>query len=214
MQFSTAVTTCPRENVSYLTKTMKSLHAAGFLPHIHDDSGKEGSYPAFQNALRVAVESDPDSDAVIVFQDDLLASGGLCEWLGNNLWPEPVENIGCVSLYTAGVFESDYPGWHRFNKTKGNSFWGGLGLMFPMESAKAFLADPIPGSLTRTDYWVSEWCRIRAKSFWLHTPSFIRHTGDKSAISDVWDKMTPEMNPQMPVIRNCRTWCQDVSELS
>lgn len=218
MKISSIVTTCRRNGVSYLEDTLRSLRAAGFEPQVMLDHELKGCYRNFKDALWFASQGDPD--AVVVFQDDIEVSLGLREWLESNLWPEPPEDIGVVSLYTSGVHDQPVDGWHELDlvvQEEGHLPWGkaygALANLFPIESARKLLRDnPRPELLNGNERIVAEWCANQGLSFWMHSPSMTKHTGEVSTFVDRYPTNVPLL-PCITDARQCKRFCKDVAEL-
>ena len=206
MEISCAVTTAPR-NVSYLEATIQSILDAGFpYPIVAEDDNRRGAWATWQYAIKMALVED--SDAIMIFQDDIQCARGLADWLH---WPvSQIEMIGACALYHPVIPpeygpSSEREGWNRVHFPEGPGWAimadGACALLMPRGSAEE-LADFQWDSKTRIDHAVGTYCRMRGRSFWRHNPSLIEHVGDVSAI-----------NPKRQTIRRASLFVDDVAKL-
>lgn len=204
MEWAVGVTTCPREQET-LEASLKSIIAAGFdvdSQFIHDDTSKEhGPYRSFRRLLRKMLTLNERADVFAIFQDDIAVTTGLREHLENDQQFRELLDAGdLISLYTAGPHHQESGGWHVLSE--GETMYGALAFVLPRSFAAAFDADPPnPGALTCTCQWLQRFFEQTNKRLWMHSPSFVRHTGTKSAVDPVW-----EMAPWNAPFRNCRWW--------
>lgn len=203
MHIVSAITTCPRQGVSYLESTLQSLHDAGFEPEIVRDENMSGSWWALREALQRLLERE--ADAFVVFQDDLQIAKGCREWLETQLWPMPEENVGVVSLYCATPCH-ERPGWFTTDDLGVYRTWGALALCFPRHSAKRIVAHKERALLNGSDTTVAGLLRNWGMKWFLHSPSLVEHTGAISAVAPLEVGLTPQ--------RVSGNWCRDVRELT
>ncbi len=204
---ATGMTTCPRQGFCYALDTLDSLAYAGFPdPTIFEDPGRElGAYGNARKALAAMMESDPDADGYLIFQDDFVAARGLSDYLEKTLWPGDVARIGVMSLFTPSPRARDGAGWQVCDLHENHGVTGGLALILPAHAAWRLLNDPPrAGSKQGWDISVREMCVREELQWWYHHPSLVRHTGDVSSIA-VWPMNWPA--------RQCKTFCEDASEL-
>ena len=209
MKIASAVTTSPRPNgVSYLQETLNSLHVAGFDPDVLNDPDFGGAWPALRKALAWLLETTK-ADGLAVFQDDVLAAKGLCGWLESNGWPIPVEQIGVMSLYTAGANTlTGGFGWYSSGDLPVFSPWGACGLLFPRHSAEKLVANPpCKAMLQGSDSHTYTHCRLNGLKFLMHTPSLLQHVGAVGSIG-IGD------NRGLTEERKARLFCEDVLQLA
>lgn len=202
-RWGVAVTTAPRRQPT-LEHCLDALVRAGWAePHLFLDgtcripsryehcptSWREhpvGALPAWYMALMELIHRQPDADAYMLLQDDVVVYDreSLREYLEQVLWPGNKPAI--VSLFlTAPMSE---PGWGR---SQGNWHWGAQGFIFPPGIARALLCDsemsraclaasaqihvPIPSALF-------DWVHRRGIDVWYANPSLSQHIGNTSTI--------------------------------
>jgi hypothetical protein len=145
-----------------------------------------GAWPAWYLALAELILQQPDADAYLLLQDDVVVHdrGPLRGYLEQVLWPG--DRPGLVSLFYAGPDTT--PGWHRDD---GSWHWGAQGFVFPPGLTRSLLADagvlqawltssaalhiPVPSVL-------HDWARRNGIDSWYATPSVAQHIGNASAI--------------------------------
>jgi hypothetical protein len=174
---TSAVTTSPRpDGVSYLEPTLESLSYAGFDPLVIHDDDFRGSWPMLREALARLLERP--GDALVVFQDDIVAAKWLFGWLEDTLWPGDIDLVGVCSLYTAGSNCREESGWYTSDELPVFKPWGACGLAFPRRSAEMLVANPpCKALLTGSDSHTATFCRMNGLKFWMHSPSLIQHVG-------------------------------------
>ncbi len=203
--WSVGVTTAPRQKPT-LERMLDSLKRAGWInPRLFVEPDTElpsnavglpvsqrdselGAFPNWYLGLCELVMRDPRVDAYFLCQDDVVFCHGLRGYLERALWP--AERTGIVSAYCASHvsagkplgFQADDRGWDT---------WGALALVFPNESARAFLTHPSvlqhrvegPGDgLRNIDSVVGAWCQAVEMPYYIHVPSFAQHIGETSVI--------------------------------
>ena len=204
MHIVSAVTTSPRPGVSYLESTLESLHEAGFEPYVLNDTDFGGAWPALRRALAKLLETG--SDALAVFQDDVIAAKGLCGWLETNGWPMPVEQIGVMSLYCAGANSMGF-GWYTADDLPVFKPWGACGFLFPRHAAEKLVANPpCKAMLQGADSHTATFCRMNGLRFLLHSPSLVQHIGAIGSLG-IGD------NRGLTDDRRSSLFCRDVSDL-
>lgn len=189
MKTAATVTTTKRgcTNTTYVYDTLMSLDEAGFHEvRVFDDRLKLGCNRTYRTALQDLLLVS-DAEALIVFQDDLLAAKGLKAYLDGMEWPAPVEQMGVMSLYCAGPHAKPERGLWRFPLSADDpeswaKVYGALAFVWPRASAKKFLADP-PAILGRSlcDQLIGAWCAKNDLQMWVHSPSLIQHIGKISS---------------------------------
>ena len=146
-----------------------------------------GAFPNYYLALAELVMRDPEADAYMLAEDDVLFSDreDLRAYLEDVLWPS--DSVGAVSLYCSSVYTRPDPGWHRFD---GEWVWGALAFIFSPESARRFLSDPLifahrtskDEGLADTDALIGVWSHQRDLPLFFPTPSLVQHIGDTSSL--------------------------------
>lgn len=228
IEIAVAVTTAPRP-VPTITDTIASLGRAGFddivvvaepgspKPKAMDSARIEwfqqrhqrGPWPNWLDALGMLLERSPDADAYLIFQDDIEAAHGLRGWLERELWPGYLgaKEIGVVSLYTVAEHDRAKDGWFRLLRSQlPQKALGALGSILPAHAARTLLANPPnPNWSTGIDYCLGNLCSREGLSYWLHSPSLLRHTGATSSIGG-HDQGNDEG-------RQCKRWAKDVNEI-
>lgn len=192
MAFAVGITAVSGERAELLAQTKADIAAAGFDRHFiswDDFDRRIGPYGNFRRCLSALADSD--AEWFIVFQDDIRIAANLRPWLESQELPGDV-----ISLYTASVY--DQKGWFRLNPCEGKRAYGALALMLRRETALEFLAKP-PNTecLTRTCFWLAEWCKRTGRDYWLHGPSMVMHAGEASLV-----------NPELDLAEACRPFRQ------
>jgi hypothetical protein len=198
------VTTVPVRRDDLLPRTLASLAGAGFdrprlfvdgPPGSHDNLGLDVTYRnppvrAFGNfylgLLELAIR-EPRADRYAIFQDDLVICANARQYL------EACENPprGYWNLYT-------FP--HNLRRCNGHEGWshsdqmgkGAVALTFSREAAKTLLCqwhmvvkpeDPKRGHKNLDGCIITAMKAVGFKEY-IHNPSLVQHTGDKSSIGN------------------------------
>ena len=206
-QWAIGMTTASRTEPTR-ARTMRSLDAAGWQsqgvhvfaePDVLLMQGEEysgaltrrgktaGAFANWYLALQELVLTQPDADAYVIFQDDVICCRDLRGYLEKSLWPEAV--TGLVSLY-CGMLQSGIgsePGFQKIDP--GNMLYGALAVAFPPGAARAILLHP--GFLRHResrngthgiDLALAEWMNSSGLPGFVHTPSLVDHIGQISSI--------------------------------
>jgi hypothetical protein len=146
-----------------------------------------GAWPNYYLALAELVLRDPEADAYMLAEDDVLFADreDLRAYLEDVLWPS--DPVGAVSLYCSSSYTQSDPGWHRFD---GEWVWGALAFIFSPPSARRFLSDPLifahrtskNEGLQDTDVLIGVWSHQRDLPVFFPTPSLVQHIGETSTI--------------------------------
>lgn len=201
MKWAVAVTAAPREGASYLKDTIDSIRAAGWTEgdvygepgtpllcpwpvHVHGGPKTLGPWGQFQRALRASLATF--CDAVAIFQDDCRVARGCRAWLEDELSGWRIGDTGVVSLYTPEETVGDFrpePGWFAVPRKRMPYAYGAVAVVI-MRSVAEQMIDTLPRPLerTKTDYYLSMWCKQNGLRFVYHHPSLVRHVGRTSAI--------------------------------
>lgn len=214
---STAVTTAPRPSADYLPETLRQLASAGFpRPLIVAEPGSPvsdaivnperlGPCGNFRRALSELLRTD--SEWLAVFQDDIEVSRGLFPWVLNDI--PRFNKCGVVSLYTPQPQASDEHGWKCVDGISPKTPVGALAILMRHKIARMYIAKPEPSGINRpTTVSLAEFCQVSGLDWYVHNPSFVRHTGEVSAID-----MRRNLPPIITLQRQCKDFCEDVSVL-
>jgi len=146
-----------------------------------------GAWPNYYLALAELLMRNPEADAYMLAEDDVIFSDreDLRAYLQDVLWPS--DSIGAVSLYCSSQYTRPEPGWHRFD---GRWVWGALAFIFSPESARRFLGDPLVlahhstenEGLKDTDALIGVWSLERNLPLYFPTPSLVQHIGETSTL--------------------------------
>jgi hypothetical protein len=202
-RWAVGVTTAPRRRPT-LESCLDALVRAGWdAPHLFLDGSAPlptrynhlpvtwrevsiGAWPAWYLGLAELVLQQPDADAYVMLQDDVILYDhqSLRAYLEDVLWPG--DQTGLVSLFYTGLDPT--PGWHSL---PGEWHWGAQGFVFPPAIARALLCDadvsrtwlaaspahhiPIPEVL-------SAWVQRLGIAVWYANPSLAQHIGNTSTI--------------------------------
>lgn len=205
--WAVGVTTAPRRTPT-LARCIESARAAGFRPRIFAEpespipsqarglpvswrQSRAGPWPNYLLGLVELLARDPEADAYLMLQDDVViypGEGGLTlrAWLEEALWPDAA--VGAVSLYTSRRYAAAAVGWHRVLRWT----WGACALLWPRARLVEFLGSSLgrqlpPGLTPQTwrniEHPIAAWQQSRRRSIWAPTPSLAQHVG---ATSTIW----------------------------
>lgn len=206
-EWCVGVTTAPRRETT-LAQTLSSLREAGWdRPHLFAEPGVEvprefeclpmtvrpavrGAFSNWYLALSEMYFSQPNADAYLLSQDDVLFSKELRPYLERRLWPAP--EVGVVSVYCPSHYAvGRLPGFYI--EDHGWSTCGALAYLFSNPSVRRFLGHSLPvdhrhhgpaqGS-RNIDSLVGGWCREVGLPYYVHAPSLAEHIGMASTL---WD---------------------------
>lgn len=206
-KWAVGVTTAPRR-VPTVDDCLDSLIAAGFRhPRLFMDSivpvstefaelevtrrePQIGAWPSYYLALVELMMREPDADAFMLVQDDVLFFDhpGLREYLEQAMWP--IDTPAIVSLFCPSRYTQSVDGWHRFPEDKAWVF-GAETFVFSREAARQFVADEIVGlhrsrpgkdGLVHIDDVIGEWAQRKQVALYYPTPSLVQHIGHVSTL--------------------------------
>ncbi len=185
MNVATTVLTAPRP-VSTLKRTVDSLSAAGFACGRWEDRNRSGHFREYMDALRHAVNREPQADAYFIVEDDVVFCRGLRRYLRRTLWPGPVEKIGLCSPYCPKAYRQPKRGWSDAQSRRGFYLAGSQAWIFSPAAARAVLAEVAPlKSIHNADWEIGKWAGATGRQVWYHTPSLAQHVGlGNSALGD------------------------------
>jgi len=202
-RWAVGVTTSPRRD-STLEQTLDSMYRAGFdsvrlfmdgtvrLPQRHQTipltwrEDSVGAWPAWYMSLAELVLHQPDADAYLLVQDDVLLADreSLKAYLEQVLWPG--NELGIVSLFSPEY--RMHPGWHSGPPSP---WFSAQALLLPNSIARLLLCDadvsrrcleaagghhiPIPTVL-------ADWASRRSIPIHQPSPSLVQHIGNTSTL--------------------------------
>ncbi|WP_435018737.1 hypothetical protein TA3x_000722 [Tundrisphaera sp. TA3] len=202
-RWAVGVTTAPRAAPT-LAEGLASLAAAGWdRPRLFVDGDVAipepfsalprtvreplvGAWPSYYLAVAELLMREPEADAYLLVQDDVLFAEGLDVrgYLERVLWPRGCSGI--ASLFCSRAYSQPRPGWARF---RGAWVRGAQAFAFSPESARAFVADlgvvehrRRGSGLTHIDACIGEWAVRRRMSIYFPTPSLVQHIGEVSTL--------------------------------
>jgi len=202
--WAVGVTTAPRAKPT-LDTCLDSLSRSGWeVPRLFVDSGvtiadrfsdlpvtfhetKLGPWPNYYLALVELLMREPEADAFMLVQDDVVFDDrhDLRTYLEAILWP--ADPIAAVSLYCSKAYTRPVAGWHQ---VESRWIWGALAFVFPRESAKRFVTDPLvfdhrrnpTEGLVNIDILIGRWADEHQLPIYFPSPSLVQHIGNESSI--------------------------------
>lgn len=200
-RWSVGITTAPRK-MPTLKRMLDSLANAGWtsarlfaepgsrVPDGLDELSvtcRESTFGAWSNwflGLSELYQREPQADAYLMLQDDVVFCRSLRSYLETVLWP--AETIGVVSLYNPTRCDSE----QTFKCSRPGGLPGALALCFPNFSVRLLLGDPDViahrrGARNGTkliDLVVGEWAERHGLASYLHFPSLTQHIGKTTTI--------------------------------
>lgn len=202
--WAVGVMTAPRTKPT-LHACLDSLFRAGWeMPRLFVDSAvtvperfsdlpvtfretKLGPFPNYYLALVELIMREPDADAFMLVEDDVIFDDrhNLRRYLEEILWP--AHPIGAVSLYCSKAYTRPLAGWYEFD---GLWVWGALAFVFSRESAERFATDPAifehrrnqTEGLINVDIQIGHWAHEQRLPIYFPTPSLVQHVGDSSSV--------------------------------
>lgn len=211
-RWAVGMTTAPRA-ARTLHRTLRSLRKAGWTEHVHlfAETGTRtwaarliggplvairrkgpalGAWSNFFLGLQELYLRQPDADAYLMVQDDVIFCRDLRAYLEDKLWPKG-GRTGVVSLHTPRHFAPE-KNTGFFHSELGWKAWGAQALIFSNDSVRAFLSDSkviehrqkgILDGTKNVDSVIGDWCSRTKHHFWMHAPSLAEHVG---ATSTLW----------------------------
>jgi hypothetical protein len=203
-RWAVGVTTAPRP-VPTLERCLASLAEAGWdRPRLFSDGEVEipsrfvslprtdripqlGAWPSYYLALAELLMREPEADAFLMVQDDVLfADFDVRAYLEGVLWPGKAP--WTVSLFCPRPYTRPEAGWHPFED---HWIWGAQAFVFSREAAQCFLADlqvvrhrwnRVRNPLADIDWCVGQWASTRKRPIYYPTPSLVQHMGELSSL--------------------------------
>ena len=208
-KWAVAVTTAPRRDAT-LPVCLERLTAAGWNgPTVFIDGAVElpqrfgdlpqtcrtpatGAWPNSYLALLELYLRQPDADAYMLIQDDVIFPGtpAVREYLEAAFWPG--DRPGIVSLFCSSQYTQQQPGWSAIGETW---VWGAQALAFHPEVLRRFLTSTMAYEhrrrtdkprigLTHVDVLIGQWAELNDVPVWFPTPSLTQHIGH---VSSLWE---------------------------
>lgn len=220
-QWAAAMLTAPRSEPT-IQRSYDSLRQAGFqnivifaepASLLPTGVGSEsvvaretqlGNLRNFYDALCSLWTQQPEADAYVVFQDDVIAAEGLRAWCETQLWPQ---GCGVMSLFTPRMHTASQPGWMVLSPGF-HRVCGAQGLVFRRDLLEQFLSDPrvlkeVEKREHCDDAVVAAWLGRNGLGLAYHSPSLLQHLGAPSSL------FVGETDR-----RNFSIWVNSVSEIA
>ena len=202
--WAVGVTTAPRPEPT-IKRCLRSLVKAGWdMPRIFAEPGVQltaefghlpmttrqetsGAWPNWWLGLSELVLRQPEADAYLMVEDDVLFCRNLRSWLEQELWP--ADRVAVVSLFTPQIYAKEVRGWHI--TSAGAGLAGAQGLVFPNVAARMLLAHPWAvnhrrqggsSGLKETDAVIGRWAQAVGLPVYHHSPSLTQHDGETSTL--------------------------------
>jgi hypothetical protein len=203
-RWAVGLTTAPRAAPT-LERTLKSVAAAGWSElRIFAEPGSEipvgpahvsvtwrestvGAWPNWWLGLAELYQRDPQADAYLMLQDDLVCCRNVRSYLERELWP--AERVGLVSFYCPSVYGSAQSGFRQIRI--GDGLIGALTYVISPAAVRsvlthgATLAHRLRGTTVGTrsiDTVVGQWAQARRFPVFCHVPSLAQHIGTTSTL--------------------------------
>lgn len=202
--WAVGVTTAPRR-LPTLRYCLDSLKRCGWEnPHLFADNRADvpeeyghlectsrnstvGAFPNFHLALLELYHRNPEADAFLMVQDDvvLYEHPGLRAYLEDVLWPGTREGI--ASLFTSQVYAREDVGWSEF---EGQWLWGAQAFIFSNSVAVELLTGEhlarhrteSHNGLALIDHCIGKWAVEQNVPVMFPTPSLAQHIGHTSTL--------------------------------
>jgi hypothetical protein len=147
-----------------------------------------GAWPSFYMGLTELLMREPDADAYLMAEDDVLYYDrqNLREYFEQILWHG--DEFSLVSLYCSAADTEPRAGWHV---RAGQWMRGSLAFIFPPELAKRFVTDSEVlqhrwkgpgGGLAGVSIAVGSWAHRNGVPIYYPCPSLAQHIGDRSTL--------------------------------
>jgi len=182
-QWAIAVLTTTHREGGMLARTLESYRGSGFAPPVvFTDANKSGGLWNLYRALKTLVEQQPNADAYMIIEDDVLFSKDIREYLEAELWPSVGEH-GCIcSIFTPTIYSSKER-WHAVNRGKWT--WMSQCRIYHPCSAKKMVVDlendtRMQNKWRQVDETVGEWAKQNNVSIWFHSPSLTQHISPRN----------------------------------
>jgi len=179
------ITTIPTRE-DYFHKTVDSLASAGWRNPLvfRDDPPARGIWKNWHRALSEMTIREPNADAYLIVQDDVVFSHCVRQYLEASLWPPG--RVGLCSIYTPATYDTGN-GW--FITNRGENLWGACAWVFPPDVAKELLHAKVIAEWDRkrnVEMAIGTWAQNEHRLVYYHTPSLAQHVGEESTISPTW----------------------------
>ena len=202
-KWAVGVTTAPRIKPT-LARTLASLSSAGWpSPLIFAEPGSNfppdrttqviqrsellGAWPNWYMGLVELYQRDPEAEAYLMVQDDVLFCKNVRQYLETALWPS--DRLGVVSLYNPLPPQTAQVGFWPYDPAGGMPC--ALAMAFPNAAVRLLLGDmkvllhrrrgPTVGRRL-IDTVVGQWADRSGWGAFLHWPSLCQHIGETTTI--------------------------------
>lgn len=148
-----------------------------------------GAWPNYLLALQELLFAEPDADAYLLSQDDVVFCDGVDarEYLEDHiLWPG--ESPAIVSLYCPTPYTRERNGWHVLEE---QWVWGALAFVFPRDIARRIISDEgihqhrwsnERNGKALIDVAIGEWAARNNVPVYYPIPSLTQHIGHVSTV--------------------------------
>lgn len=183
--WAVGVVSCPRPEPTLLA-TLSSLACAGWTdPIVCFDGQRRGCYRNWRRTLGAVLQASETAQRILIVEDDCDFIPSLRLLLDNGPPGLPLP-AGIASLYCSVDTDQLMPttscGWHRLDGLP-RSAQGALAYVMPRQIALAFdAAPPQPAWRDKTDKAVGLFCQRENIPYYVHSPSFVTHTGEESSL--------------------------------
>lgn len=185
--WSVGVLTAPRPGQPVLGTTLDSLELAGWPDReirVFNDRELSGCYRAWRVALAALLSASPQADLILLSEDDALFPAGLREFLESQHASGSLPSHSWLSLYCAdsldGMLDCQWQAVHTPRQC-----WGSVAYVIPPPLARSLLADPpMPNWRDGTDQAVGRFCQRAKVSYFVFSPSLVKHIGLISSLDD------------------------------
>jgi len=206
-QFAVGITSAPRPQPT-LADCVRSVIAAGFAPTVFAEPGtpvtglscpvvlrpqKLGCFHNYLQTLKDLLTANPDADAIVVFQDDVIVARETRLFLEHDLWPS--DKCGAVSLYSPDFFSYEVNKPAGFSRQGGKYLMGACAMVYPRTMAEAMITrhtnwrgcakgPPIKDETKKkaVDTWIGHAVAGEKLHVYYPNPSLCQHVATTSAI--------------------------------
>lgn len=205
-RFAVGITAAPRPTPT-VHQCVQSVIAAGFEPTVfaepHTPTAalscrvvsrprRLGCFHNYLQTLEDLLASDPEAQAIVVFQDDVIVSKDLRPFLEHDLWPS--DKCGAVSLYSPDFYGYEHGRPPGFFRQPGKFLMGACGMVYPRHvaqalttrhrewrgAAKGVITDPVKKKAV--DTWIGHAVKGENLHVYYPNPSLCQHIAETSSI--------------------------------
>ncbi|WP_437225997.1 glycosyltransferase family 2 protein [Planctomicrobium sp. SH661] len=207
-RFAVGITSAPRR-IPTLARCVDSVIASGFSPTVYAEpdtrglqeisspvvqrSSRLGCFHNYLQTLRDLLAADPQAQAIVVFQDDVVIARKTREFLEHDLWPS--DRIGAVSLYSPDFFSYELRKPSGFQRQRGRFLIGACAMVYPRQMAEALVTrhthwrgcarGPEIQDETKkkaVDTWIGHALHAEQKHVYYPNPSLCQHIATTSSL--------------------------------